>query len=492
MSFAKLFSFSTAALLVRSLASAELTPYTGTPPALPENRAPFSYGSLTTGGSAADPSAVFLVDNMPDLRTVLAMDSPRTVYIQGNITGNEITSAKDGGTYADCQWYIDNSPSKQFNFTRYVMSLNESYMDSVKLESEKGGTVEGMDATEYLELLKRMNGWRPRVQNTQKEWVSINVKSDLTLIGMDGDAYLNGVSLIFNLADNVIIRNLKLSPPQDCFPAPEGSTSWNARYDALSLVTSTNFWVDGNTLFDGPNPTGPEPLIWDHKVDRYDGLMDAEDGSDNITFSHNIVGEHHKSLLLGGGLAERARSLGKMRFMFFGNWFSNSASRNPLMRFGTFYVLNNLFTHEGASTAPYRSDFEYNLGVYTESHVVVGGNVFQNAVNGSDTGIFKYSTLLDATTPARLCIPASETDLPEGLQGLGGPSSLNGAEVDLKKDAEATFERALADPTNVVAGGLEISCAGFSPQEVPVTLSTPEEVEAYVKKEAGQMTGGGS
>ncbi|KAI9049851.1 hypothetical protein LZ554_006001 [Drepanopeziza brunnea f. sp. 'monogermtubi'] len=487
MSFAKLFSFSTAALLVRSLVSAELTPFTGTPPALPENRSPFSYGSLATGGSA-DPSAVFLVDNMPDLRTALEMDSPRTVYVKGNITGHEITS----GTYADCQWFIENCPTKQFNFTRYVMSLNESYMDSVKLESENGGKVEGMDATEYLELLKKMNGWRPRAQNGQKDWVSISVKSDLTLIGLDENAYLNGVSLIFNLADNVIIRNLQLSPPKDCFPAPEDLTSWNARYDALSLVTSTNFWIDGNTLFDGPNPTGPDPFIWDSKVDRYDGLMDAEDGSDNITFSHNIVGEHSKSLLLGGGLAERERSLGKMRFMFFGNWFSNSGSRNPLMRFGTFYVLNNLFTHEGASAAPYRSEFQYNLGVYTESNVVVGGNVFQNAVEGPETGIFKYNTLLNATTPARLCIPASETDLPEGLQGLGGPSSLNGVEVDLKEDATATFERALADPENVVEGGLEISCAGFSPQDVPVSFSTPEEVEAYVRKEAGQMTGGGS
>ena len=67
---------------------------------------------------------------------------------------------------------------------------------------------------------------------------------------------LNGVSLGFNTVNNVIstdqnqtylgagersadfitVRNLKLIPPKDCFPAPEKvepDTAWNARYDAL-------------------------------------------------------------------------------------------------------------------------------------------------------------------------------------------------------------------------------------------------------------------
>ncbi|KAK0102343.1 hypothetical protein ONS95_005966 [Cadophora gregata] len=482
--------FAALALLLACIgASAELTPYTGPAPILPAKRSTFSFGSLTTGGSAAKSSAIFLVDNMPDLRTALTLPYPRIVYVKGNITGNQITSnAGSGSTYANCQWYTDNSGAKQFNLTRYVMSLNTSYMDSVKAIADKNGKIEGMSAVDYLALLKKMNGWRPQAQNSQKSWVSINVKSDLTLIGFDENATLNGVSLIFNTVNNVIIRNLKLIPPRDCFPAPEDlnvGTSWNARYDALSLVTATNFWIDGNTLQDGPTRVAPDPLIWGYKVDRYDGLMDCEDGSDNITFSHNIVSNHHKSLLLGGGLKERERDLGKMRFMFFGNWFSNSDSRNPLMRFGTFYVLNNLFTYEEPSAQEYQTRLQYNMGVYTESSVLVGGNVFRNKAEGSTTRIFSFSTLLNKTLPARLCIPSSEKHTPKGVVGIG--SAFNGKPIDLKEDALSTFRRAVSgSPNSVVDGTLLVGCEGFSAQAVPVAFKMTDEVEAYVRKEAGQ------
>ena len=52
-----------------------------------------------------------------------------------------------------------------------------------------------------------MQGWRPQAQNTQKAWVAINVKSDLTLVGFDEKAMLNGVSLGFNTVNNVISTN---------------------------------------------------------------------------------------------------------------------------------------------------------------------------------------------------------------------------------------------------------------------------------------------
>ena len=38
-----------------------------------------------------------------------------------------------------------------------------------------------------------------------------------------------------------------------------------------------------------------------------------EDGTDNVTFSHNIIRNHHKSLLIGGGTKEADRDLGKMQ-----------------------------------------------------------------------------------------------------------------------------------------------------------------------------------
>ena len=193
------------------------------------------------------------------------------------------------------------------------------------------------------------------------------------------------------------MRNLFISPPRDCFPSPETyPSSWNARYDAVSFVTTTTAWLDGNVFADSiSGPVAPEDFLWGWQVDRYDGLFDVEDGSDAITFSHNIVANHHKSLLWGGGEKEGARDIGKMRFTVFGNHFANSSSRNPLMRFGTFYVANNVFSNyennpplylssnETSSSAllgrsqaaddendddedddTYLPDFQYNMGIY--------------------------------------------------------------------------------------------------------------------------------
>lgn len=205
----------------------------------------------------------------------------------------------------------------------------------------------------------------------------------MTLIGWDSDTYLNGVSLVLNSQSNIIVRNIRISSPKDCFPSPETyPNSWNARYDAISIITSNLIWLDGNIFEDGPEAVAPDPFLWGWEVDRYDGLVDIEDGSDNITFSHNIVANHHKSLLWGGGEKEGYRDIGKMQFTVFGNHFVNSMSRNPLMRFGSFYIVNNVFSNynnksplydyqiSDASTSlqrrddTYTPDFQYNLGIY--------------------------------------------------------------------------------------------------------------------------------
>lgn len=272
------------------------TLYNGPAPNLP-SRKPFGFGSAATGGGEPSPNNTYLVDNMVDLRAVLEMTTPRTVYVQGKIHGNEI----DKNTSANCQWYIDHSNAKNFNFTRYVQSLNSTYTDWVKGVAAQNGTIDGMPATELAKLLGRQNGWRNTVQNVQKSYESIDAQGNLTLIGMDSDAFLSGVSLVFNSRSNVIIRNLRMAPPRDCFPAPETYPgSWNARYDAISFVDTQTAWLDGNILADGLSPVAPDNFIWGWEVDHYDGLFDAEDGTDNVTFSHNIVANHHKSLMWGG------------------------------------------------------------------------------------------------------------------------------------------------------------------------------------------------
>ncbi|KAF3110205.1 hypothetical protein TWF594_010147 [Orbilia oligospora] len=478
-----------------------LEPYTGLPPILPP-RFPFGFGKDITGGGRPNKTNTYLVENMLDLRTVLSMTGPRTVYVKGEIFGNQVNE-----TYsADCQWYIENSNVKQFNFTLYVQSLNATYVAEVKVAAAANEIIDGRNATELAALLPRMNGWRGTAQNSQKGYETINVKGNLTLIGWDRDAYLRGVGLIFNVQSNVIIRNLRMSSPRDCFPAPETYPgSWNARYDAVSAVTTTGMWLDGNIFEDGPSFVSPDPFLNGWLVDRYDGLFDVEDGSDNITFSHNIVANHHKSLLWGGGEKEGPRDIGKMHFTVFGNHFQNSMSRNPLMRFGTFYIINNLFENynnkkpiftKAAKKARHRRDdylpsFEYNMGIYNMSNVLVSGNAFrQTGTYPNDTSrIFTFNNLLTPNTPAHFCSPpdlsVAQLIKPGGLRlaNLAIPKSkFNGDKINLADNVSDLLEYRLSTKSSsVVEDGLLIQdCSGFKPQLMPLLFTDASQVESYI------------
>ncbi|CAJ2506711.1 Uu.00g078970.m01.CDS01 [Anthostomella pinea] len=490
------------------------------------DRTPFGFGSQATGGgSPAAPNSTYVVDNMMDLRTVLAMDTPRTVYVQGEIIGSQINET----AFGSCQYYIDSSNVPEYNFTLYIMAYNTTYTDSVKAAMAADQTFEGRNATEYLTLLNHQNwdggseltgeiqGWRGTAQNVQKSLESIDAKGNLTLIGSDSAAYLNGVSLIFNTRSNIIIRNLRISPPRDCFPAPETyPSSWNARYDAISFVTTTNAWLDGNILEDGPQPVAPDDFIWGWKVDRYDGLFDVEDGSDNITFSHNIVANHHKSMLWGGGEKEGPRDIGKMRFTVFGNHFVNSSSRNPLMRFGTFYVVNNLFSNyqnqeplfdyinddgvEAVSTGirkrddAYAPDFQYHLGIYNMSSVLVSGNYWdQTGTDPNDkTRFFTFQNLATPDLPGTFCSPpdlsTADASTNSQLSSLTQPqSSINGVGLNMTDNVFQTFEYYLTTHDDSVLAGLVGSCEKFAGQDMPVSFETTEEVYEYVNSNAGQV-----
>ncbi|TRX91290.1 hypothetical protein FHL15_007895 [Xylaria flabelliformis] len=481
-------------------------------PAIPD-REPFGFGIAATGGGVASTNNTYVVDNMVDLRRVLTMDEPRTVYVRGEIRGSQINETFEG----DCQYYIDSSNVPGFNFTLYIMALNATYTDTVKAAVEADGMFEGRNATEYLALLNRQNGWRGTAQNVQKSWESIDAQGNLTLIGIDSTAYLNGVSLVFNSRNNIIIRNLRLTSPRDCFPAPETyPATWNARYDAISFVTTTTAWLDGNTFEDSAaGAVAPDDIqLWGWKVDRYDGLFDVEDGSDNITFSHNVVANHHKSLLWGGGEKEGSRDIGKMRFTVFGNRFNNSLSRNPLMRFGTFYVANNVFenyanraplyddddddSENKARRAlkesearneededPYTPDFQYHLGIYNLSSVLATGNFFlQTGPYANDTTrIFAFQNLATPSTPAYFCSPGDSS--PSDLQ-----NALNNTPLNLTANVFDSFAYHLRTSSDSVSGGLVSDCARFGePQDLPMSFDTTADVYAYVVENAGQSGG---
>lgn len=153
--------------LAQVMGAASPQPRQDSTPALPD-RQPFGFAGGVTGGGDG---TVYVVDNMMDLRTALTKAEPRTVYVKGEINGNQINET----TYGDCQLYIDTSSVPNYNFTLYVMALNSTYTDAVKAAVAADETFEGRNATEYLALLTRQNVRMPIVVLSAGELTDIDV-----------------------------------------------------------------------------------------------------------------------------------------------------------------------------------------------------------------------------------------------------------------------------------------------------------------------------
>lgn len=205
-----------------------------------------------------------------------------------------------------------------------------------------------------------------------------------------------------------------------------------------------------------------------------------------------------------------------MRFTVFGNRFSESESRNPLMRFGTFYIVNNVFESRAENppryapgvnvtlsekrgkrqeTETYNPPFEYHMGIYNMSSVLVSGNYFtQTGMYANDTTrIFTFSNLMTPNQPATLCSPPdlSVEDLgTPGLKDLSVSKSVfNGRVIDLAENAKSTFAWFIAEKTSAVEDGLAVNCSSekFKPQSMPRTFESAEDVRNYVSENAGQL-----
>ena len=144
----------------------------------------------------------------------------------------------------------------------------------------------------------------------------------------------------------------------------------------MSIVTGRNIWIDHCTFTDGAHPTSAAPMgFGGRRVERHDGLLDMEDGTDLVTVSHSRFVDHEKTLLIGSGDGRGDRDRGRLRITFHGNLFVNSSQRSPRVRFGQVHVFNNYYL--GSRTDPdyplVSEDLggaSYFLGMGIESKIV--------------------------------------------------------------------------------------------------------------------------
>ena len=375
---------------------------------------------VVSGGAGAPATNIYVVTNRKQLRSALlnansptyatapasAQNEPKIIYLSGTILGNQL----DDGTLADASTYRTTPTPNQYDFDLYVQSFDAALIASLQAQATADGGDPAAVATAaaQLALLKGQPAKeRTSFSNNQKSQIQFQVPPNTSLLGVgtdaklvDGYLSLNTYSPTFGqtLNSNIIIRNIEFQVPQDLAPAWDptdtATGNWNARYDGISIVTSRNVWIDHCTFSDGAHLDSAEPTPFNNKhVQRHDGLVDIEDGSDDITLSYNVFRLHDKTTLIGstggGTLGQENYETGRERITFFANMWETSVQRAPLARWGQYHLLNNLYRGD---TGDPQYPLSYFIGLGTSASILSESNVF-DVMGAATATILKGRTI---------------------------------------------------------------------------------------------------
>ncbi|GAB3650851.1 pectate lyase [Zhihengliuella somnathii] len=329
----------------------------------------------TNGGAEATAESTYVVENRRQLFDALAnngaRDEPKIVYISGTIHGNET----DDGRLLGEQDYAPG-----YDVQKYISCFgDEGWSDQLH---------------DYCQEQRHLRSNGSRAMKSQTE---ISIPTNTTLVGLGEDAGLDQATVMLHLAHNVVIRNLTIEAPVDHFsswdPYDGEEGAWNARFDAMSSVASTNIWVDHVTLTDGAYLDRDAPVGPNGKpMNRHDGLFDMKDGSDFITMSNSYLKNHDKTMLLGSGDDNADTDEGRLRISLIGNFFDGIQQRAPRVRFGQVHVVNNYFlgrVKDPASpmTSAAMGGHDYFLGLGYKSQVFSERNSFDYTGPGADATV---------------------------------------------------------------------------------------------------------
>jgi len=185
---------------------------------------------------------------------------------------------------------------------------------------------------------------------TTEEMMDLKETYDLSLIGVDDNAQIAGFGLNVFRSHNIIIRNLEFrDAPDDCINVT----------DSLSH----HIWIDHCTFSDSPNT--------DPNGDRHDGLLDIKHGASYITVSWNHFYNHQKTALLGHSDTNAEEDVGRLKVTYHHNWWDNTGSRHPRVRFGEVHVYNNYYDNS-------QGKMGYGIASTMEADVVVEANYFKD------------------------------------------------------------------------------------------------------------------
>jgi len=191
-----------------------------------------------------------------------------------------------------------------------------------------------------------------------EEMLRVKETYDLSIIGMGDSAVIEGFGLNVYKTHNLIIRNIEF---RDC---PD---------DAINIdqTLTHHIWVDHCTFSDSPaiDPGGND----------HDGLLDIKHGAAFVTVSWNHFYNHTKTCLLGHSDSNGAEDIGRLKVTYHHNWFDNSHSRHPRVRFGEVHVVNNYYDNSEGTML-------YGIASTMNADVLVEANYFHNVLAPTQVG----------------------------------------------------------------------------------------------------------
>ncbi|MEU8985548.1 pectate lyase [Streptomyces sp. NPDC048558] len=307
-----------------------------------------SAGAGTTGGSAADAEHVYTVTTWAEFRQALADggSAPKVIKVKGMI--DAVSEGCDAFT------------ADGYDFQRYLADYDPAVWGH---DNPVSGEQEELRAASAAR---------------QDQAIKANVPADTTIVGVGKGSGILGGSLQIKGVDNVILRNLTIEAPVDCFPqwdpTDDNKTgAWNSEYDGVVVYGSTHVWIDHNTLTDGRYPDSTLPSYFGKVYQQHDGLLDIVRGANHVTVSWNAFADHDKTMLIGNSDSAGSTDTDKLKVTLHHNRFEGIVERAPRVRFGQVDSYNNHFVVTGDQ------NYAYVFGIGASSQLYATHNALSLA-----------------------------------------------------------------------------------------------------------------
>lgn len=227
------------------------------------------------------------------------------------------------------------------------------------------------------------------------DMLDVAEQSELTFIGESNVVFNFGINVKRSV--NILIRNISFYGYED--------DGINVGYPETHHI-----WIDHCNF--------GHPTTLPVNKDEPDGGCEIKDGASFVTVSWCKFQNHWKTSLNGHSDNNGATDAGRLKITYYANYFYNTNSRNPRVRFGQVHVLNNFFENTGLGRS---GQLGYGIAASNNSQVVAESNFFLDT---------RWPMFADRTTPDFTAVYGPNLESPTGNKPCFGIKPVNNAYSD--------------------------------------------------------------